>query len=70
MPDPQPTNESSDRVAQRAVAGAMTVTVLLLFIMMVGSFNTSRALGSMNEENALHHRCLWAPVVVGSSLSQ
>jgi cytochrome c oxidase subunit II len=53
IPDPQSTNESSDRVAKRAVAGAMAVSILLLFIMLVGSFNTSRALGSMNEENAL-----------------
>ena len=53
MPDPVPTTEAGDRTARRSVAGAIIVTVVLLFTMMVGSFETSRALGSMNEENAL-----------------
>ena len=53
MPDPLPTSDESDRTARRSVAGAMVITVLLLFVMMIGSFETSRALGSMNEENAM-----------------
>ena len=53
MPNPLPTSEDSDRRAKRAVAGAMIGTVVLLFIMMIGSFETSRALGGMNGENAV-----------------
>ncbi len=53
MPEPQPTTEGSDRLATHAVMGAMAVTVLLLFIMLVSSFITSRRLGSMNEQQAL-----------------
>jgi cytochrome c oxidase subunit II len=53
MPDPLPTDEAGDRRARRSVAGAMVVTVVLLFVMLIGSFETSRALGSMNDENAL-----------------
>ena len=53
MPDPQVTTEASDRFATRAVAAAMIGTVVLLFVMMVGSFMTSRALGKMNGEDAL-----------------
>jgi cytochrome c oxidase subunit 2 len=53
MPDPIPTTDEGDRIARRSVVGAILVTVALLFIMMIGSFETSRALGSMNEENAL-----------------
>jgi cytochrome c oxidase subunit 2 len=53
MPEPQPTSEAGDRLTSRAVAGAMIVTVTLLFIMLVGSFRASRALGKMNDEAAL-----------------
>jgi cytochrome c oxidase subunit 2 len=53
MPAPIPTTPESDRTARRSVAAAMIATIVLLFIMMVGSFETSRALGSMNPENAL-----------------
>jgi cytochrome c oxidase subunit 2 len=53
MPDPLSTTDESDRTARRSVAAAMAVTVILLFLMMIGSFETSRALGSMNDENAL-----------------
>ena len=52
MPEPIQTTPESDRRAQRAVGAAMIVTVLLLFIMMVGSFVTGHALGSMNRETA------------------
>jgi cytochrome c oxidase subunit 2 len=53
IPDPLPTNEESDRRTRRSVAAAMAITILLLFLMLVGSFKTSRALGRMNEEDAL-----------------
>lgn len=52
-PIPQPTSESSDRLATRAVAGAMAVTVLLLFVMLISSFLTSHRLGKMNAQEAL-----------------
>lgn len=52
MPEPIQTTPESDRRAQRAVGAAIIVTVLLLFIMMVGSFVTGHALGSMNHETA------------------
>ena len=52
MPEPIQTTPESDRRAQRAVGAAMIVTVLFLFIMMVGSFVTGHALGSMNRETA------------------
>jgi cytochrome c oxidase subunit II len=53
MPEPLSTSDESDRTARRSVAGAMVATVVLLFLMMIGSFETSRALGGMNDENAL-----------------
>ena len=53
IPDAQPTSDADDRFASRAVAGAMVITIVLLFIMLVGSFRTSHALGSMNYETAL-----------------
>ncbi|HTM17624.1 MAG TPA: cytochrome c oxidase subunit II [Terracidiphilus sp.] len=52
MPEPMPTTPQSDRWAKVAVSGAMVVTVLLLFIMMIGSFVTGHALGNMNRETA------------------
>ena len=48
MPEPQPTTQASDRFATRAVAGAMMVTLVLLFVMLISSFMTSRVLGKMN----------------------
>jgi cytochrome c oxidase subunit 2 len=53
MPDPIPTTDAGDRTARRSVATAIIVTVVLLFVMLIGSFETSRALGDMNQENAL-----------------
>ncbi len=53
MPEPQAPDEASERFARMAVSAAMTVTVVLLFIMMIGSFMTSRAMGKMNGEQAL-----------------
>src|SRR6185437_9431269 len=53
MPEPLTTTPESDRIAKRSVGAAMIATVILLFIMLVGSFETSRALGSMNPENAV-----------------
>jgi cytochrome c oxidase subunit II len=53
MPEPQPTTDDGDRFAIRAVAGAITLTVLLLFVMLISSFMTSRRLGKMNEQQAL-----------------
>ncbi len=53
MPEPQPTAEQGDRLATRAVAAAMTLTVLLLFVMLISSLITSRRLGRMNEQQAL-----------------
>src|ERR1700761_3559493 len=53
LPDPRPTAIENDRLANRLVAGAITVTILLLFIMLISSFVTSRRLGSMNQQQAL-----------------
>ena len=53
MPEPQPTTGASDRFATRAVAAAMALTVLLLFVMLISSFITSQRLGKMNEQQAL-----------------
>ena len=53
MPDPRPTSEADDRFASRAITAAMVVTIVLLFVMLIGSFRTSRALGRMNYETAL-----------------
>jgi cytochrome c oxidase subunit 2 len=53
MPEPQPTTDESDRFATRTVAGAMVLTVVLLFVMLISSFVTSRRLGKMNEQQAL-----------------
>jgi cytochrome c oxidase subunit 2 len=53
FPEPQQTTEVSDRLATRAVAVAMAVTLVLVFVMLISSFRTSRALGKMNNETAL-----------------
>jgi cytochrome c oxidase subunit 2 len=53
MPEPQPTTDAGDRLAMRAVAGAMALTILLLFVMLISSFITSRRIGKMNEQQAL-----------------
>jgi cytochrome c oxidase subunit II len=52
IPEPIQTTPQSDRRAERLVGGAMLVTIVLLFIMMIGSFVTGHALGSMNRETA------------------
>ena len=52
MPEALQTTPESDRRAQRWVGGAMVVTTLLLFTMMIGSFVSGHALGSMNRETA------------------
>jgi len=52
MPEPLQTTPESDRRAQRWVGGAMVVTTLLLFTMMIGSFVSGHALGSMNRGTA------------------
>jgi cytochrome c oxidase subunit 2 len=75
IPDPQPTTPASDRVATRAVAGAMIVTIVLLFIMLIGSFRTSRAMGRMNNENSLAievygHQWWWEVHYSGDQPSQ
>jgi cytochrome c oxidase subunit II len=53
MPDPLPTDEAGERRARRGVSFAVGITVVLLFVMLIGSYETSRALGDMNQENAL-----------------
>lgn len=53
MPAPQSTSDESDRLATRAVAAAMALTIVLLFIMLISSFMTSRRIGKMNEQQAL-----------------
>jgi cytochrome c oxidase subunit II len=53
LPMPQLTTAESDRFATRAVAGAMILTVILLFVMLISSFITSHRLGKMNEQQAL-----------------
>jgi cytochrome c oxidase subunit 2 len=52
-PIPEQTTEEGDRFAIRAVAGAMIVTVVLLFVILIGSFRTSHAMGRMNTVNAI-----------------
>jgi cytochrome c oxidase subunit 2 len=52
MPDPMPTDPASDRRATYAVGGAMALSTLLLFTMLIGSFVTGHALGNMNREQA------------------
>jgi cytochrome c oxidase subunit 2 len=53
IPEPIQTTDASDRFAIQAVSIAIGLTVLLLFIMMISSFMTSRRLGHMNREPAL-----------------
>jgi cytochrome c oxidase subunit II len=53
IPDPLETTEASDRLANRAVGTAIGLTVILLFVMMISSFVTSRRIGDMNEQQAL-----------------
>ena len=55
IPEPIQTTDASDRFAIRAVAIAIGLTVLLLFIMMISSFMTSRRIGHMNERTGSHH---------------
>lgn len=52
-PLPQTTTEASDRLATRAVAAAMGVTIILLFVMLISSFITSRRLGRMHDQDAM-----------------
>ncbi len=51
MPPPMPTDEASDSFANKAVIGAMAGTVILLFVMLVGSFLTSRATAALVKPN-------------------
>ena len=53
LPGPQSTTVESDRFATHAVTGAMGLTVVLLFVMLISSFITSHRLGKMNEQQAL-----------------
>jgi cytochrome c oxidase subunit II len=53
IPDPLETTEASDRLANRAVGTAIGLTVILLFVMMISSFVTSRRIGGMNDQQAL-----------------
>lgn len=53
IPDPEHTSEESDQFTVRAVSGAMIVTVVLLFLILMNSFLTSRRLGQMNNDKAL-----------------
>lgn len=53
LPEPRPTTDENDRFATRAVAAAMALTVVLLFVMLISSFITSRRLGNMNARQAL-----------------
>ena len=52
IPEPMPTDEKSERRSKRIVGAAVAITVLLLFVMLIGSFETSRAMGGMNQEAA------------------
>ena len=53
LPPPQQTSPESDRKSVRAVAGAMGVSILLLFVMMLASFATSHAIGKENGRAAM-----------------
>jgi len=64
FPAPQPTSAESDRKATHAVAALMGLTVALLFVMLVASFLTSRAIGEMNgrapfEVDVYGHQWWW-----------
>ena len=52
-PIPQTTTDASDRSAAQAVAVCVALTILLLFVMMISSFITSRRLGRMNDQQAM-----------------
>ncbi len=51
MPPPLTTTPESDRFAERAVVGAMVITVGLLFVILVTSFFTSRATAALTSPN-------------------
>ena len=53
MPDPLPTDQISERRARRVVGAGVAVTIVLLFVMLISSFETGRALGDVNAEDAL-----------------
>jgi cytochrome c oxidase subunit 2 len=53
IPDPLQTTEASERLAKRTVSAACGLTVILLFVMMISSFVTSRRIGGMNDQQAL-----------------
>jgi cytochrome c oxidase subunit 2 len=53
IPEPIQTTDLSDRFAKHAVVFAIGLTVLLLFVMMISSFVTSRRIGRMNDQQAL-----------------
>lgn len=64
FPPPQPTSPEQHRRNTRAVAGAMGISVLLLFVMMVASFATSHAIGKENgrapfEVDVYGHQWWW-----------
>jgi cytochrome c oxidase subunit 2 len=53
IPEPEVPSAASERLATRAVTVAIIATAVLLFVMMISSFMTSRVLGKMNGEQAL-----------------
>jgi cytochrome c oxidase subunit 2 len=51
FPPPMSTTPESDRIAIRAVAAAMIATVVLLFVILVGSFLTGRHISALAAQN-------------------
>ena len=53
IPPPEPANPKHDRMVARIVAGALGVTIVLLFIMLVSSYRTSHATAALAASSGL-----------------
>lgn len=53
LPPPQPANPVHDRIVARIVAGALGVSIVLLFIMLVSSYRTSHATAALAATSKL-----------------
>ncbi|HEX3572734.1 MAG TPA: cytochrome c oxidase subunit II [Acidobacteriaceae bacterium] len=64
FPPPEQSSPENNRKAVSAVAGAMAISILLLFVMMIASFATSHAIGKENgrapiEVDVYGHQWWW-----------
>ena len=64
IPEPQPTTAENDQFATRAVAGAMALTILLLFVMLISSFITSLWFSPDERAAGSDDRCVRTSMVV------